>query len=226
MTQRLPLVIGSNNLPTRLESGDELPNVALPTNVTLKGLAGMTPPVGATADREASPAAGRFRYNATLGGHEGFTPDGWVPMNNVLLAGYRGNVGQLSGTTLIPYGSSTPTSTQGTQVWSQTVTPTVVGSTFEIDFTTMVDVANNNKGVTIALFRGTTLIGFTVAWVATANRPVPVSIKVNDTLASGAAVTYSCRIGTDSSTTWYLGRGQGATMGGVNNSGWNIREVL
>jgi hypothetical protein len=226
VTQRKPLVIGTNNIPTVLAASDELPDVALPTNLTMKGLAGTTPPSGATSDREASPVAGRYRYNTTLGCHEGYTPDGWVPMNNVLLAGYRGNVGQLTGTTLIPYGSSAPTTSQGTQVWSQTVTPTVAGSTFEIDFSTMVDVGNNNRGVTIAIFRGTTLLGFTVAWCATSNRPVPVSIKVNDTLASGAAVTYSCRIGVDSSATWYLGRGASATMGGVNNSGWNIREVL
>lgn len=228
MVQRLPLVIGSNNLPTRLDPADELPNVALPTNVTLKGLAGMTPPVGSTADREVSPAAGRYRYNTTLGCHEGFTPDGWVRMSNIIIAAYRGNVVPTSGTTRIPLDNTAPMITEGTQLWSKAVTPTIIGSVMSIDFACMADCSNTGSAVTLSLYRDSVLLAVVSQAVSglSGNKPINLKISTNDTTTSLTAVTYSIRVGNETSGTWYVGRGSAATMGAVNNAGWAINEVL
>lgn len=226
MAQRLPLVL-VNNTPTNLPATDELPNAALPTNPILKGLQAMRPPVGATADRSGTPTAGDFRYNTTLGCHEGYTPDGWVACNDIIVAGYRGNVGQATGNSVIAYGNSAPLSTAGTALWSKTLVPLYATSVMEIDFAGMVDCNSSNHPITLAIFRGTTLIAFSIVWGKAAGNPVNIVIKVNDSPGSTAAVTYTCRIGIDtSSATWYFGRSSTATMGGVNSSGWTIREVL
>lgn len=228
MVQRLPLVIGSNKLPAQLEPGDELPNSALPTNPIMKGIQAMRPPVGATTDRSASAVVGDFRYNSTLGCHEGLAPEGWVPMTNVLIAAYRGNVGPTSGTTRIPFDSTPPLVTEGTQLWSKTVTPTIVGSVLSIEFSCMVDNSNTGQAVTMALFRGSTLVAVVSEACSgiSANRPMCLKLAVNETVASLTAVTYQVRIGNETAGTWYVGRGSTITFGGVNNAGWKIDEVL
>jgi hypothetical protein len=210
-----------------LESGDELPNIALPTNPILKGIQAMRPPSGATADRSNTPTNGDFRYNQTLGCHEGYTPDGWVRMSNIIIAAYRGNVGQTSGTTRIPLDNTPPLVTEGTQLWTKAVTPTIVGSVMSIEFSCISDSSNTGSANIFSLFRDNTLIAVASATSAGAggNKPGQVSLIYNDTTTSLAAVTYQVRVGNEAGT-WYVGRGSGATFGGTTTSGWKIDEVL
>ena len=139
---------------------------------------------------------------------------------------YSGNVATSTGTTQIPYGNATPLSTGGTQIWSQTLTPIANTSSFEICFDGMVDCSSSSTTITIALFRGTTCIGFVCSTIDTTNRPKAFSLRVTDIPGVTTATTYSCRIGASASSTWYLGRSASNTMGGTNNSGWSIREVI
>lgn len=193
-------------------------------NTTFTGLLGITLPSGATADRGAN-VNGRIRYNTSLGITEGYGVNGWLGLTNVTLAVYAGNVGIVSGTITIPFDNSAPLVSEGTELWSQTVNPTVIGSNNKIQFSGMVDTSNNGRYVTIAIFKDSSLLGFVSIYNVTANRPTAFSIIVNDIATSLSSVTYSCRIGANGNT-WYLGRGATATMGGVNKSGWSIEESL
>ena len=212
------------NKPTTVD-GYGITDAVKPLNPTFTGLIGARLPVGATADRGAG-EIGRVRYNSTTGKFEGFGSDGFIDLSNVLLANYSGNVGGVSGTTQIAYGNSSPAISGGTELWSRTITPTLVGSTNKVKFDTVVDSGTNGRYVTLALFRDNTLIGWTTTFIATANRPQAISISVNDQNTSTTPVKYSCRIGISGSGTWYVGRGATNTMGNVNNSGWSIDEVL
>lgn len=145
----------------------------------------------------------------------------------ILLNDFYGNVAQSSGTTIIPYGNSAPLVTAGTQLWSQVVTPTVIGSIIEIDFSTMIDTSAINLAVSLVIFRNSTPIAFCSASSSAYNGNLPnaVPVKVNDVTTSLTPITYSCRVGISATGTWYVGRGNAGTMGGTNNSGWNIREM-
>lgn len=220
MATRRPLVMIAPT-PTAFPAGDTIPTDMVPANIVLPGNAAVTVPAGTTAQRPANGVA-QVRFNADLGHFEGYTANGWVQMDERLVASYRGTVGQLSGTTRMTYGNTAPLITDGTQVWSQSVTPKYVGSIITIEFAPIVDCSNNNQSITLALFKGSTLIGWTMC--ATAGRPNSMTLICNDTTASLTPVTYSCRIGSAAGT-WYLGQGASGTMGG-NNQGWKIDEVL
>jgi hypothetical protein len=196
---------------------------ALLTNPTLLGTGGFTPPKGTTAQREAAAAKGRVRYNTTLDTIEILTANGWLSLQNLVISTYRGSVVPSTGTTRIPYDTTPPAVTEGTQLWSVTVAPKVIGSIMSIDFATMVDNSNNGN-LSMAIFKGNTLIGVTGINIA-GNKAAGMAISVNDPVTSLTPVTYSCRFG-NTAGTWYQGRGSTTTYGGAITNGWKIDEVL
>jgi hypothetical protein len=145
---------------------------------------------------------------------------------NLITSFYTGNIGAVSGNSITPYDSTPPLSVEGSQVWSIEVEPKTIDSRMVIDFCGCVDTSSNNRTITIAFYRGTTLIGFTLANISGFGRPESFSLHVVDIPGVLTPVTYSCRIGVDSSTTWYLGRGSSDSMGGANRLSWTIAEVL
>lgn len=150
----------------------------------------------------------------------------WV--SPAIMATYRGTIAVTSGTTQIPYDNTPPQSTEGTQLWTTTITPKTTSSTMLIDFNCLVDTSATliTRNIVIALFRGTTLIAFQ-APVAIAGTSTSVSIKCVDAPASVSAQTYSCRIGISASgNTWFVGRTNAQTLGGTNPSAWTILEVV
>lgn len=160
-----------------------------------------------------------------------------VPTN--VVNKYRGNVGLMSGTTTINMSNSAPTVTQGTLLFSRTVTPKDAASTFLVRFDGPVD-ANVSSGgggkvsgtatVIVALFRSinggaATFLGFGAASIALMDNPAALSIAVEDAPNTTLPVTYSARIGINGASAWYLGRTTSFTMGGNNLSAWSIAEL-
>jgi hypothetical protein len=145
---------------------------------------------------------------------------------SIYLQRFSGNVAVTSGTSQIPYGNNAPLITAGTQLWSQTITPSKTTNSVNIKFTGMIDSSYSNNNITVAVFRGNTLVGFITKNIATSNRPGTFSLSIKDSPGVNTAVTYTCRIGCSYAATWYLGRGASATMGGVNNSGWTLEETF
>ena len=161
--------------------------------------------------------------NSTNAANTAFVQNAISGINNKLM--YAGIVGVTSGTTQIPFGNNAPLITAGTQLWSQSLTPPTTSSSFLISFGGMIDCSSSAQNITVAIFRGSVLIGFITQNITTTNRPDTFSIQVYDAPSVITPVTYSCRIGVGSSSTWYIGRAATATMGGVNNSAWSICEV-
>lgn len=134
---------------------------------------------------------------------------------------FSGNVAQQSGSSVLNPTTTAPTNTQGTQIVSQVVAPSSNTAKVIIDFAGMVDTSTNNATVNIAVFRGTTFIGISSSVIRTAGQVQPFALKIVDVPGTTANVTYTFRIGV-SSGSWYLGRSQSNTFGGVNPSGWSI----
>lgn len=149
-----------------------------------------------------------------------------IPLSNSFGQIYGGSVAQTSGTTLIPYDTTSPLNTEGTQVWSQAITPLFTTSKVMIQFSGMLDSGTASRTITVAIFRGSTFIGAVSNLFSAATAIQSFSIQLVDSPATTTSTTYSCRIGISSSATWYLGRGSTATFGGTNPSGWSLVEVL
>jgi hypothetical protein len=139
---------------------------------------------------------------------------------------YSGSVQQTTGNTQINYNSNTPLITDGTQLWSKTLTPALATSSFIVEMSGMVDASSSTKLVTLAVFRGSKFISCVSVWVPNTDRPEIISLKIVDFPGSIATITYSMRIGISaSSTSWYFGRGANGTFGGATPSAWSILEV-
>lgn len=140
----------------------------------------------------------------------------------------RGNVEITSGTTRIPYDNTVPIISEGTELWSTTITPTIIGANMLIEFAGVTDTSKINLVVTVAVFRDNTLIGFIPTASSGYNGllPAPFSIRINDPVTSLTPVTYSCRIGISANGTWYFGRGATNSQGGFNQCGWTVSEEL
>lgn len=134
---------------------------------------------------------------------------------------FSGNVAQQTGTSILNPTTTAPTTAQGTQIISQTVAASSTTAKVILDFAGMLDTSTNNSTVNIAVFRGTTFIGISSSVIRTAGQVQPFALKIVDIPGTTANTTYTFRIGV-SIGSWYLGRSQTNTFGGVNPSGWSI----
>jgi len=125
-----------------------------------------------------------------------------------------------TGSTTIPVDNTPPLNTEGTQVWSGTITPTATTSTVRIEVCTNVGVDANQAFVTVALFRGTTCIAVKSAaaigagLASAVQQAASLNLCFYDTPATTSAVTYSVRVGS-STGNWYFGRSAVATYNGL-----------
>lgn len=139
---------------------------------------------------------------------------------------FSGTIGEISGTTDIPVDNTVPLVTEGTQVFSQTITPTSTSSKITIDFTTMASVSNNNRVVTLALFRGNTFICARAQSFVSAGDGLTHQIRFTDTPGTTSPVTYSVRVGiSQAGQSWYLGYTPTYNFGGTNPSTWLVFEI-
>lgn len=151
-----------------------------------------------------------------------------LPVIPKIKAFYSGAVPIMSGTTNIPFDNTVPLITEGSECWTQTVTPVDIASKNIIEFSGIVDCSNGAGGciVTIAIFRNSVFLGLSMTTLTKKPMPAAFSIKIPDPVGGSLTpITYSARIGIDTGMTWYLGRSVNATMGGGNKSGWSIMEV-
>lgn len=189
------------------------------TVVTNANLTGDVTSVGnATTLSNSGAVAGT--YQAITVDAKGRVVNIFVP-NKIYLA-----IAQMSGTTKIPHTTAVPLVTAGTQFWTSTVTPTVIGSKIVIESAAIVDSSVSSATITMALFRNSTYIGHTSVYVRSASNIQQLAMKIVDVTTSLTPVVYSVRIGIDITGTWYVGRGVTATMGGTNKTNVTIFEEL
>ena len=119
-------------------------------------------------------------------------------------------VAGISGTSVIPFDNTTPLVTEGTQIASATCTPSDAASKLAVQGALVVDCANSNRNLTIALFRDSTCVAASSLNFISAGRPQIFSFFMVDDQAGpllfGSSGVYSLRIGINSSGTWYVNR--------------------
>lgn len=207
-------------------------SMTLANDLSFPGTGGVTVPSGTTAQRPASPINGQFRYNTTLSRVEYYEAGSWKvgadgsAGSGTILQTITGAISPVSGTTLITLGNTAPTITQGTQIWSGSITPKQVSSKVGISFTITADASANNRTLVISLFRGNTCIATTVNEIDTSSHPKNMTLVFVDNSPAAGANTYSARMGVDSAATWYCNSTNvGYTMGGTLASNFRIDEI-
>lgn len=175
-------VIGTNNLV-----------IDVADNPIFGGTAGMVVPKGTTAQRS-SPVAGTLRFNSSTNVGEMYSGAAWFPLGKTLQT-IVGNIAQTTGT-----GNKTTTTiplvTEGINIWSQVLTPTVVGSTVLVQFSVSLAQATAGTKMYVAVFAGSTCIGMSIVTNPTAAGINTIPMQCAYITTSTAAITFTARTGT------------------------------
>jgi hypothetical protein len=209
------------------------PTVAIAPNPVLPGTEGVVVPTGTTAERPAVPLNGEIRYNSTLNATEIYQNGQWYQIGTVvsggvgILAVYTGIIPSTSGTSAVPYDNTTPTITEGSEIWSTAISPSKSTSTMKFTVPFTVDSSTSNRIVIASLFRGSLNIGSAVWYATGGGRPTTITLAVSDSPATTNQITYSMRVGIGAgSGTWYVNStSAGNDLGGALVSSYEITEV-
>jgi hypothetical protein len=200
--------------------------VGLANNPILPGTGSLTLPTGTTAQRPTG-VNGMIRYNTTDANFEGYENGAWQPLTSFYTRRWFGKQSPISGTSTITWNNASPSITDGTQLWSQTLTPIRITSKFEISFFANVDANTANRYVIFSLFRNNTCIAVTTVTISNANRQYFQGFHEIDEPQTASPITYSVRAGIGGGTgTWRVNQsGSGNNFNGLLETSWIIREV-
>ena len=136
---------------------------------------------------------------------------------------WSNNIPSSSGTTIYTPGTTPPLVTDGTQMWSTTITPLSTTATYVIQTSVASAASQNNGNLSLVLFRDGVYIGGTVQIANSNNNSATLTLNITDKPNTTLPVTYEVRIGI-SSGVWYVNRRSSeVTYGGLHN-GWVIWE--
>jgi hypothetical protein len=204
--------------------------IGLANDAIFPGTGGVTFPIGTTAERPVAPNNGQTRWSSTLGYAEQYNGAVWQPLGKVI-QNVTGPVPQSSGTITAgirwTLGATAPTTAQGFQLWTQSVTPVSAASKFIIRCTLSASYSTTNTPIFLAIFSGTTCIGMTLLSASSvANQSVNIAINISQPSVSTAAITFSARLGVTAGT-GVLYWNQGATaLPATMVTEYEIEEVL
>jgi hypothetical protein len=144
-----------------------------------------------------------------------------------LLFSIFGQLGVVSGTTLITSKNTAPTITEGTEIWRYTYTAKELNSLLEIMFTGVCDATRRNGKVFFVLFRDNNVVdwGSYSTNAANSGSPGPILLRHIHRNTDLNAHTYVLRVGLDAAGTWYIGRGNDRTMGDINEAYFTFKET-
>jgi hypothetical protein len=160
-------------------------------------------------------------YDASASAVKKVLPNNLNRVLQVLQATYATNADL---TTAIPYDDTTPTSSEGTEVLSQAITPADNSNKVLCQVGVWGD-ASASDHVIAALFRGTTCIQ--AAAIRTASVEFDIAFSFLDSPASASAVTYSVRVGpaTGGTTVRLNGSTSSRAFGGASTCTLTLSEI-
>lgn len=159
-----------------------------------------------------------------------FNGTNWVNINStnidVIVAIYTGTVPAMSGTTTIPLDNTNPTNTEGSQVWTRTITPNSTQSHFSMRMSCMVGASNANQQLILGFFRNGVCVYAAATGIQNRDDPAIVTFVHTDFPNTTSSVTYSVRMGlTANGSTWYINQVYNATLGGQTST-YELQEIL
>lgn len=142
-----------------------------------------------------------------------------------------GKIFGIAGNTVIPVTITAPLITDGTEIFTETMTPATINSEIKITISLAFTVSNAASQIVATLFRDNIPIGAMSDTVANSNNYQTVSFAIKDPgpFVPGVPVVYSCRFGkTGGNATWYVNtNAAGEDFGGhLTNNAYTIEEVI
>jgi len=200
------------------------PIVGIVPNAIMPGIESLTLPSGTTAERPLVPVSGMIRYNTTLGYNEKYTGAYWSPFG-LLLQLVTGNIAISTGTTQLPWDNTTPAITEGHQIWTTSFTPVSATSKIIIQFSLIVGTTTAARIATTTTFFGTTIIGASSTYCATANQPFALTASYVYSPASTATVTLQSRSGLNGTGTLSINQVGANSLNGAAVTEYRIMEI-
>lgn len=199
-------------------------------------------PVGTTVQQPTT-SSGLLRFNSTTTRVEYNDGANWqsVAIGKGIIQLFNGTFTLNTGTTEIPADNTIPQSTEGSQVWTQAITPISTSSVIELNLSSVFGNSNIGEYVVAALFRGTTCLTVQafhstsatggIGNTAGASISSPFGMSIIDSPATTSVTTYSLRIGRGGTAgTWYFGQSNSnttlITFSGLVSGNWIIKEIL
>lgn len=145
----------------------------------------------------------------------------------IILQSYYGQMGVVSGTTLITSKATVPLITEGTELWRSIFTAEELNSVLEIEFTGVCDSTRRNAKIFFVLFKDNNVVdwGAYSPNAANSGSPGPIAFRHISRITDLNPHTYVLRVGLDASGTWYIGRGNDKPNGDINESYFTFKEI-
>lgn len=211
---------------TSVTNGDGVsgnPVISLADNPIIPGTESLTLPIGTIAQRPIH-SNGKIRFNSDTLREEISESNQWRPLGR-LMQFATGNITQTTGTTILPYDNTLPSSTEGFQIFTANITPFYNNSTIIVIYNIFYECSSINTVVTTTLLNDTTTIAANASRQATASQPNTLSISKSFTSGTTSPLTISARIGPASASTVYVNRGNTETFGGSITTSYIIMEI-
>lgn len=110
-----------------------------------------------------------------------------------------------SGSTVIPFDTSTPLITEGTEIWSDVITPHSTINSINITYTALIAGNSNNRDLAMAIFRDNTCIAASPFYAQSAKKLYSYGFTTIDSPNTTNQITYSVRIGSAiPGRVWYV----------------------
>jgi len=192
------------------------PTILIADNPVIPGVDGMTLPIGTIAQR-GTHSNGKIRFNNESLLEEISESNQWRPFGRVMQF-VTGTIPQTTGTTILPYDATLPTSTEGFQIWTNTITPYYTNSTIVVIYSISCECSSATAHMTTTLLNGTTTISRSSVRQTTALTSGNMTITHAFSAGTTSAITLSGRVGPSAASTVYVNRGDTETMGGLTSS--------
>lgn len=142
---------------------------------------------------------------------------------------FWGPIPAISGTTTIPKDTSLPLIGEGSEIWTETITPTINTSSIRIATNVTFSSSNASIELVFAVYRDNVCIGTAVNTTANKSSGFAVSYEIYDTPATASEIVYSCRVGkTGGGGTWYINdihSDIGAFAGTLAQNSYSVEEI-
>ena len=130
----------------------------------------------------------------------------------------HGTIAAANGTTTIPFDSTAPLITEGTEIGTADITLTDAAHDIHISFNMSIEGSLKNRFLILSVFRDSTCIGAYPLAVTINNHPLTFAAMLIDTPGDTNLHTYSGRVGVTGGT-WSVNQPNGGSLGGNTVTG-------
>jgi hypothetical protein len=147
-----------------------------------------------------------------------------LPASGKVLQVVSAKCGNGTSTARIPVDNTTPTNTEGVQIWTASITPASASNTILVSGACQASGNANSLYYQFALFRGATCIGAWQAENSWSNAGVMLTLCFMDSPATTSSTTYSIRASTNAST-FYYGSVFSNNFGNLGENYYILQEI-